>query len=71
MKLFRRSRIFLAPASVKVIANIFSAEISVLAKMLAIRAERSCVFPVPGPAITSTGPSILSTAFFCSVFNIL
>jgi XTP/dITP diphosphohydrolase len=28
-----------------------------------------CVLPVPGPAITSTGPSIVSTAFRCASFS--
>ena len=34
-----------------------------------MRAAKICVLPVPGPAITKTGPSICSTAFLCDEFK--
>ena len=30
-----------------------------------MRADNIWVLPVPGPAMTITGPSVWSTAFFC------
>ena len=36
---------------------------------LAILVVNTLVFPLPAPAITSKGPSINSTASFCSLFN--
>jgi hypothetical protein len=38
-------------------------------KMFPTRSERSSVFPEPGPAMTMTGPSIVSTAFFCEALR--
>jgi len=61
---------FTAAASVKVRAKIFSGAVSVLSKIFAMRKVSTCVFPVPGPATTITGPSIVSTAFFCSGFSL-
>ena len=40
----------------------FDGDVSVSSRIFHIRAANICVFPVPGPAITITGPSILSTA---------
>ena len=40
-----------------------------LAKMFAARRLSSCVLPVPGPAMTSNGPSRHSTASRCSGFR--
>lgn len=36
-----------------------------------MRRVSTCVFPVPGPAITMTEPSTVSTAFFWEGFNCL
>src|SRR3989338_8692756 len=60
-----------APDSVKVNAKIASGGVSVRFKILAIRRVSICVFPVPGPAITMTGPSIASTALRCSLLSAL
>ena len=48
----------------KVRARMFPGCISVWRRIFAIRRVRICVLPVPGPAITMTGPSIVSTASF-------
>jgi len=48
-----------------------SSKMSVLFRIFATRALRSCVFPVPGPAMTSIGPSISSTASFWFLFSCL
>src|SRR3972149_1785732 len=58
-------------ASVKVKAKIFSGLVSGFFKILAMRKVRISVLPVPGPATTKTGPSIVSTASFCSLFRAL
>jgi hypothetical protein len=65
----RRLRIETTPDSVKVRARIESGEASVLRNMFAIRSVRICVFPVPGPATTITGPSTASTASRCAAFS--
>ena len=31
---------------------------------------KTLVFPVPGPAIIKSGPSMCSTAFICCLFNV-
>ncbi len=64
-------RIEYTPDSVNVRAKILSGEVSVFSKILAIRRVKIEVFPVPGPAITITDPSIASTAFFCSKLRLL
>ena len=68
-----KSRSFLdnhpLPDSVKVIARMLSGFASVSRKIFAIRVDNNCVLPVPGPAITKTGPAILSTACRCAAFN--
>ena len=66
MVAIRRCFIALAPDSVKVKAKIESGLVSVVFKILAIRCAIISVFPVPGPAITITGPSIVSTASCCA-----
>ena len=60
----RRARIALAPLSVKVKHKIFSGSVSVARRILAARMLSSSVLPVPGPATTSSGPSMVSTACF-------
>jgi len=42
----------------------FEGRICVFFKMFATLIASVCVFPVPGPATTITGPSIVSTARF-------
>ena len=37
--------------------------------MLAARCANNWVLPVPGPAITKTGPSIVSTAKVCAAVS--
>lgn len=54
----------LAPDSVKVKARIAYGGVSVFLRILAILRDKVWVFPVPGPARTITGPSMVSTAFF-------
>lgn len=58
MKSVRRLRILLAPVSVKVKQRIFSGPTSVCLRILAVRIDNSCVLPVPGPAMTRSGPSM-------------
>ena len=60
-----------APASVKVKARIFSGLASVTLRIFAMRKVSICVLPVPGPAITMTGPSIVSTASFWAGLSLL
>ncbi len=62
----RRFATVRAAESVNVSTRIFSGFVSVTFRMFAMRSVRMCVLPVPGPAITSTGPSTVSTAFFCA-----
>ncbi len=66
-----RSRMALAPLSVNVRHKIFSGNVSVFFRILATRILKSSVLPVPGPAITITGPSIESTADAWAVFSFL
>ena len=70
MRLIKRSRMARTPDSVKVRAKMASGGTSVLVKMLAIRAAKIWVLPVPGPAATITGPSIVLTASSCSGFKL-
>ena len=58
-------RIENTPDSVKVSASMLSGVASVFCSIFAMRSVRICVLPVPGPAITITGPSIASTACLC------
>ena len=62
---------FLEAESVNVSTRIESGVACVSLRIFAMRSVRICVFPVPGPAITSTGPSTVSTAFFCSGLSFL
>src|SRR3989338_5324174 len=64
-------RIALAPESVKVKAKIPSGGVSVFFKIWAIRSAIIWVLPVPGPAITITGPSMVSTASLWAGFNFI
>src|SRR3989344_2052635 len=59
------------PASVKVIARIPEGGVSGFRRVLAMRSVSTVGFPVPGPAITMTGPSIVSTASFFLIFRSL
>ena len=61
-----KRRMAMLPASVKVRQRMFSGAVSVSSRILPIRQARICVFPVPGPAITITGPSMVSTASRCA-----
>ncbi len=62
MRLIRRRRMLSVAASVKVRARIEEGSVSVLFRILAMRVVRTWVLPVPGPAMTITGPSRVSTA---------
>ncbi len=66
-----RSRMLRAALSVKVKHKILLGLVSVCRIIFATRKLSSWVLPVPGPATTSIGPSILSTARFWAVFNLL
>jgi hypothetical protein len=61
---------FRAALSVKVRQSMLLGPTSALFKIFATLLDNSWVFPVPGPAITSTGPSMVSTAFLCAEFNL-
>lgn len=51
-----------APESVKVRARMAEGSVSVCLRILAMRVAMIWVLPVPGPAMTMTGPSIEVTA---------
>src|SRR5690606_18703455 len=51
---------------VKVTARIWEGKAFPVARMWAMRVVSTRVFPVPAPARTSTGPSVVSTASRCS-----
>src|SRR3989338_5765848 len=65
-----RSRMAFAPLVENVRQRILLGRICVFARIFATRIARVCVFPVPGPATTITGPSIESTACFCAVLRL-
>src|SRR3989344_9248203 len=71
MVAINRSCIALAPESVKVKAKIPSGGVSVFFRISLILSAIIWVLPVPGPAITMTGPSIVSTASFWAAFNFI
>ena len=71
MVAIRRCFIALAPDSVKVNAKREVGSVSVFFKILAIRSAIIWVLPVPGPAITITGPSIVSTANCCAGLSLI
>ena len=54
---------------VNVIANIFHGSTFFSDIKYAILCVNTFVFPLPAPAITKHGPSVLSTASFCLSFN--
>ena len=59
-----RCRMALTPDSVNVRQRMFCGWASPCCRIYPILADRTCVLPVPGPARTRTGPSVVSTAFF-------
>src|SRR5579884_2713452 len=61
-----RSRISPAALFVNVIARISGGFTPTAARRCAIRCVRTRVLPEPAPAITSTGPSVVSTASRCA-----
>lgn len=60
---------FVAALSVNVRQSMFSGFVSVFCRMFMILWLIICVLPVPGPATTSTGPSMVSTASLWAEFN--
>lgn len=65
------SRILVAPLSVKVRQSMLDGKVSVFLSIWAALMLRSSVLPVPGPAMTSRGPKIVSTASFWFEFKLL
>ena len=63
------SFISFAALFVNVIAIIFQG-LTPFSIRLATLTVRAPVFPLPAPASISTGPSVVSTAFFCIGFNL-
>ena len=64
-----RSRISRAALLVKVTARIWLGHALRVAMRCARRAVSAAVLPVPAPARTSTGPSVVSTASRCGAFR--
>ncbi len=64
-----RSRISAAALFVKVIARISGGFAPTAASRWAMRRVRTRVLPEPAPAITSSGPSVVSTASRCAGFR--
>ncbi|EHH08430.1 hypothetical protein MEA186_25804 [Mesorhizobium amorphae CCNWGS0123] len=64
-------RCFISRAAllVKVTARIWEGNALPVARMWAMRVVNTRVLPVPAPASTRTGPSVVSTASRCSGFN--
>ena len=64
-------RLFISRAAllVKVTARICEGKARPVASMWAMRVVSTRVLPVPAPASTSTGPSVVSTASLCSGFS--
>ena len=63
------SFISLAALLVNVIAKIFSKLTFLFSIKYAILVVNTFVFPLPAPAITKTGPSVVITASLCLSFN--
>jgi hypothetical protein len=64
-----RSFISRAALLVKVTARICEGKAFPVARMWAMRVVSTRVLPVPAPASTRTGPSVVSTASRCSGFR--
>ena len=61
---------FISDAAFLVNVNAITLEGSTpFSRIQAILPVRTLVFPEPAPATMSTGPSVHSTAFLCSLFN--